>query len=323
MQLISDQKKVFSLLDSCLTSGDPLFLSRIGGSDTELIMKYRQLNFDIGLIPLELQVKVKERNGFYDKKNDFRNFEQYVNILHEAYLNSSNHFFVCNSDWLQVFFPDFAPMKYRVNINSEESYYSLINEMDSHRQGNLFLYPYNFVENIVNNPYTLFNLFASILKYKKVLVISPFSESVLANKHNSVKFFRNYEYPDFELTTVNVPITYSGMPLDAYPHLNWVDTLNYIKECVSAINFDIALLSCGSYSMPIGSYISNSLRKKSIYVGGVLQLYFGIIGGRYLNTFFLDQINSDSFIRPLEKEKYEKLFQFNESADKEGFNAYF
>lgn len=323
MELISDQKKVFSHLYDCLTASAPIFLSRIGGSDTELIIKYRQLNFEFGLIPLELQVKVKERNGFYDKKNDNRNFEQYINILHEAYLNSSNHFFVCNSDWLQVFFPDFVPMKYRVTINNEESYHSLINEMDRHRQGNLFLYPYNFVENIVNNPFTLFNLFASILKHKKILVISPFSESVLANKHNSVKFFRNYEYPDFELSTVNVPITYSGMPLDAYPHSNWVNTLDYIKECVSAVDFDIALLSCGSYSMPIGTFISNTLRKKSIYVGGVLQLYFGIMGARYMNSFFLNQINSDSFIRPLEKEKYEKIFQFNECADKEGFNAYF
>jgi hypothetical protein len=46
-------------------------------------------------------------------------------------------------------------------------------------------------------------------------------------------------------------------------------------------DFDVALLSCGGYANPIASYIF-SQKKSAIYVGGVLQMYFGILGNRWI-----------------------------------------
>ena len=45
--------------------------------------------------------------------------------------------------------------------------------------------------------------------------------------------------------------------------------------------FDVALCSCGGYGNPICAFIYN-LGKSAIYVGGVLQMYFGIYGERWL-----------------------------------------
>ena len=45
--------------------------------------------------------------------------------------------------------------------------------------------------------------------------------------------------------------------------------------------FDIALVSCGGYANPICSFIYEK-GKSAIYVGGVLQMYFGIYGSRWL-----------------------------------------
>ena len=43
----------------------------------------------------------------------------------------------------------------------------------------------------------------------------------------------------------------------------------------------MALCSCGGYGNPICAFIYN-MGKSAIYVGGVLQMYFGIYGQRWL-----------------------------------------
>lgn len=53
--------------------------------------------------------------------------------------------------------------------------------------------------------------------------------------------------------------------------------INKIKD-----EFDVALCSCGGYGNPICAFIYKHLNKSAIYVGGVLQMYFGIYGNRWL-----------------------------------------
>jgi hypothetical protein len=74
--------------------------------------------------------------------------------------------------------------------------------------------------------------------------------------------------------------------------------------------------------MPLGVHIERNLRRKAVYVGGVLQLFFGIAGRRY-GKFFLDQINSENFIFPLERERFLKVISIHEKTPKEAFGAYF
>ena len=77
---------------------------------------------------------------------------------------------------------------------------------------------------------------------------------------------------------VNTPITYAGLPAEFYPGVDWFSTVKQLQKEISRIDFDIALLSCGSYAMPLGVHVARQLERKAIYVGGVLQLYFGIMG---------------------------------------------
>lgn len=81
-----------------------------------------------------------------------------------------------------------------------------------------------------------------------------------------------------------------------YPHCDWLETLAYLKGEMEKIDFDIALPSCGSYAMPLGLHARDVTGKKAVYVGGVLQLLFGVIGRRYEDPFFLDVINKDAYI---------------------------
>uniref|UniRef100_A0A6C0IJN5 Uncharacterized protein n=1 Tax=viral metagenome TaxID=1070528 RepID=A0A6C0IJN5_9ZZZZ len=47
-------------------------------------------------------------------------------------------------------------------------------------------------------------------------------------------------------------------------------------EEINKLEFDIALLSCSSYAMYLGDFISNKMKKNSIYIGGVLNVLFNI-----------------------------------------------
>jgi hypothetical protein len=60
-------------------------------------------------------------------------------------------------------------------------------------------------------------------------------------------------------------------------------TLEFEDMCaqVAEKEFDVALCACGGYGNPLCAYI-HSIGKSAIYVGGVLQMYFGVYGQRWL-----------------------------------------
>jgi hypothetical protein len=164
---------------------------------------------------------------------------------------------------------------------------------------------------------------AETLVGRRVLVVSPFSKSIEINFKNRFSFFANYEYPDFNLQTYNAPITYAGLPNEFYPHEDWFETLYHMKEDIQKLDFDVAFLSCGSYALPLGNFIKEDLHRHAIYVGGILQLLFGVMGRRYENEFFLRQINREKFILPVEGAEFLKHVSITPETAREAFGAYF
>ncbi len=75
---------------------------------------------------------------------------------------------------------------------------------------------------------------------------------------------------------------------------------------IKELDFDVALLGCGGYGIPLASYIRNTLKKSAIYVGGGLQLLFGVTGKRWLTHPIIrrESEREDSlWTRPSEAEK--------------------
>ena len=72
-------------------------------------------------------------------------------------------------------------------------------------------------------------------------------------------------------------------------------------DSVKDLDFDIVLLGCGGYGVPLCDFIKTKLNKSAIYVGGGLQLLFGVMGQRWENTEMWKKIiseNNCSFIKP-------------------------
>jgi hypothetical protein len=71
-----------------------------------------------------------------------------------------------------------------------------------------------------------------------------------------------------------------------HPRLPWMDVLSNLKQQITNVgHFDMALLGCGGFGLPLLHHIATLPHKPSgMYIGGVLQLYFGILGGRWTTS---------------------------------------
>ena len=133
-----------------------------------------------------------------------------------------------------------------------------------------------------------------------VLVINPFKESIESQYLKKDKIWGNKKIlPDFNLIAYKSVQSLCGHQ----PHSSWLESLNTMKDDIAKIDFDVALLGCGSYGMPLCAYIKNELHKSAIYVGGGLQILFGIKGKRWDDMPFFQGLYNEHWVRPLENEK--------------------
>jgi hypothetical protein len=326
--LSSDWKQFYDDVITQFSQDQPVFLSRIGGSDTDALIDYLSLKaHDPESLSSHLRAHlhvVEKFNGFYDLKGDkLASYIRYLNELRRCYLSTKMATLV-HTHFVSTFFPEAINEQFfTANVPNRATMEKFLDQI-VRADGFIGAYPYSFIETAVRHKHSLFQAFSTILAGKAVLVICPFEETIHANFENRNLFFKHdYVYPDFVLKTINTPITYHGIDESSYPNANWFETVDALKRQVRDSKFDIALMACGSYAMPLGDFIERELKKKAIYVGGVLQLYFGIMGKRYENPFFLDQINREYFIQPIEREKYLSLIPTSETTIRDAFGAYF
>lgn len=144
------------------------------------------------------------------------------------------------------------------------------------------------------------------LKDKKVLVISPFKKTIEMQykKRKELGILPKLK----KLEVIKAVQTLAGHRDKRFN--NWFEALDYMKEQINKKDFDIALISCGAYGLPLAAYVK-SKEKQAMHLGGKLQLLFGIKGKRWDNdkvikynkywTRVLEEDNPKGF----EKEKIE------------------
>lgn len=127
------------------------------------------------------------------------------------------------------------------------------------------------------------NVWTKSLKGKKVLVISPFTETIRQQYEKRELLFSGKEIlPEFgELLTYKSLMTIGDMKDDRFA--TWFDALEHMKREILSIDFDIALLGCGAYGFPLAAELKKE-GKQAVHMGGVLQILFGIMGKRWDGT---------------------------------------
>lgn len=129
------------------------------------------------------------------------------------------------------------------------------------------LYPF-FVE----HPWTRY------LKGKKVLVVHPFEASIQCQYAKREKLFKDPNIlPDFKLLTLKAVQTVANTKSQ---FKDWFEALDWMKKQINSIDFDIAIIGCGAYGLPLAAHVKR-LGKQAIHMAGGTQLLFGILGNRW------------------------------------------
>lgn len=172
-----------------------------------------------------------------------------------------------------------------------------------------------FEQNICNNisakpirlqdiePYFHILPWSLALQGKKVLVISPFAESIQKQYTLRTKIWNNI-LPEFELLTIK------------YPNANTVDSRNTYKSTLDVIvatksqmdqlNYDVALIGVGAASIPLTAHAKLN-NKIGIHMGGATQILFGIKGKRWDAIPEINKFYNEYWIRPSKEETPEKV----------------
>lgn len=139
------------------------------------------------------------------------------------------------------------------------------------------------------------------LRGKRLLFISSFAESIQSKINDRKEIYGVDLFPDCEIMTILPPQTQGDEDSEEFDVelIKFTEKLDEIKD-----NYDVALVSCGGYGNLVCSHIYKS-GKSAIYVGGVLQMYWGILGSRWFKNrpdvirLFLNKL----WTRPKDSEK--------------------
>jgi len=150
------------------------------------------------------------------------------------------------------------------------------------------------------------------LNGKSILIISPFVESIKQQLRNASKIFsgRHYQwFQDCTFSFVKPPVTLAGNHGGKDWREHYQDFKERILQSQAGSDFEVALVSCGGYGIPICGFIFEELERSAIYVGGALQIFFGILGGRWEieEKEILDRYKNEYWIRPGREEKPENF----------------
>ena len=145
---------------------------------------------------------------------------------------------------------------------------------------------------------------SAALRGKRVLVIHPFTETIESQYHKREKIFPGTDIlPEFELKTLKAVQTLAGNKDDRF--YSWFEALDWMYRETMKIDFDVAIIGCGAYGMPLAARIKKE-GKQAIHLAGATQLLFGIRGKRWDTDPAFEYVRkwyNDAWVYPGERDK--------------------
>jgi hypothetical protein len=250
----------------------PFFIGRIAGCELKVAYCYKQGK----LLDVVDELKELENNaGIYTKDNE--SLTKYTTKLIESY----DHCTII-AEWEKE-------GKVFAYTGSGQEFISKqtpkIPKIDARA-----LEPYYFKDN-----------WMPVIKGKKILIVHPFSKTFTKQVNNLKKIFPEKSwFEDCQLDFVTPPLTLAGN----HQNIDWQDhLLNFIELLKEKKDFDIALVAAGGYGMLISDYIFKDMGKSVMYIGGALQLFFGVVGKRWFNNKEILKLINDDWMRPDKEDK--------------------
>lgn len=127
-------------------------------------------------------------------------------------------------------------------------------------------------------PYMHAHPWSRVLAGKRVLVVHPFAELIAQQYAQRERLFANPDVlPAFDLHVITAVQSIANNPV---PFDSWFDALAHMERQMSAVDFDVAIVGCGAYGLPLAAH-AKRMGRQGVHLGGQTQLLFGIKGKRW------------------------------------------
>ena len=260
-------------IKSIIESNKPFFIGRIAGC--ELKIAHTFLNGDFMDTVHEL-IELENNAGILTKTND--SLKKYVDMLLESYDNCT---VIAEWDTSGKVFSHTGIGQQLITSRTPH-----IPKIDA-----IALEPYYFKES-----------WMPALKGKRILIVHPFS--TIFQKQIHKKIFPNW-FEECTFQFIEPPFTLAGN----HANIDWQIHYNKFIDNFKVEDYDIALVAAGGYGMLVANHIFKS-GKSVMYIGGALQLFFGVIGKRWFTNREILKLMNDNWIRPDKKpDNYTKVEQ--------------
>ena len=151
-------------------------------------------------------------------------------------------------------------------------------------------------------PFFALSPWSSALAGRRVLVVHPFADSISSQyRERRPRLFANPRIlPEFEMMVVKAPQTMCGQ---SGGFSCWDEALEALQGEVGKRTFDVAIVGCGSYGLPLAAHIKSSLGRPVVQLGGSTQILFGISGARWRERPEFRALMNEHWRAPEEKER--------------------
>jgi len=159
------------------------------------------------------------------------------------------------------------------------------------------LEPYYFMD---NKNYSFYESF----KNKRVLIVTSHYNTTNCQTDKHATIFEKPIFHDTTIFRVYKPAQQNGGNHDNNSWVYHYDKMTTeLRDLIKEYDFDIALISSGGFGMLLSDFIYTELNKSVIYVGGALQLFFGIIGNRWKSHPIICKLINEHWTKVLENDK--------------------
>ena len=237
-----ESESVFSAwLTSALEAGKPIMVARLGNVESRIMGEFA---FRGGRYGIKTYREAHQNAGIFPVEPWL--LEAFCRLNQQA---------LSQADWL-----GFWQSEYQAALLSRIKPLPRLCELSS-------LEPY-----LSNRPWS------SALAGQKVLVVHPFVDSIRHQYSRRSELFADQRVlPGFELDLLKPPQTLAPA---FCKFSSWLQAMDHLEAQVLERSFDVALIGCGAYGLPLAAAIKRSGRQ-AIHLGGALQLLFGIRGRRW------------------------------------------
>ncbi|EIV9538091.1 TPA: hypothetical protein ACYVCL_004652 [Klebsiella pneumoniae] len=264
-----------------IQSGKPLMVSKFGTIELNALVSYQ--------LQLKKNYSVSDRISFI--KGKIPNLWWPIKL--DALCTNAG-FFPNNNEKL----PEF----YQVNLEAIKS----IDILGSYIEKEIFfsdVYSKDMIRVNLDGYYAPFlyeKPWTAALKGKKVLVIHPFDSEIKSQYSKRALLWKDKNVlPDFDLITYKPVVSMLGQQTE---YRSWIEALEKMQSDIQKIDFDIALIGCGAYGMPLASFIKG-IGKQAVHLAGWTQILFGIKGKRWDDLPYVSKFYNNAWVRPQQQSK--------------------